>query len=201
MTAQHHEAQKIEAAPPAQKAAPVLGCVGSADEFSGQLPPEQPRLDGMGTACSGVKSSPDEMRAKIFRLEAEILSHPQTEIPTTHHFAPGIYMRQVRIPAGTVVTGAIHKTEHLNILSQGVISVWTEYGMKTLRASSVIPSKPGIKRVGYAHEDSVWITVCHNPENETDTDNLEALLTTNSYSEFLEYIRDQETRLLYQGGK
>lgn len=56
MTAQHHEAQKIEAAPPAQKAAPVLGCVGSADEFSGQLPPGRAEPCRKGFRGPGVIS-------------------------------------------------------------------------------------------------------------------------------------------------
>lgn len=146
-----------------------------------------------------LKPTPDEMRQKIMQAEAHILTLPQTELVYAHYFAPGIYMREMRIPKDTVVTGAIHKTEHLNILSQGSLSVWTEDGMKRITASTVIPSKPGIKRVGYAHEDSVWITVCHNPSGEKDIDTLEKLFTTNSYDEFLEFAK--QSKLLEQGGK
>lgn len=142
----------------------------------------------------------DEMRAKIFALENEILKCPQTPIPTTHHFAPGIYMREIFIPKGTVLTGAIHKTEHLNILSQGEMSVWTEGGIKQVKASTVIKSQPGIKRTGYAHEDSVWITVCHNETNESDIKKLEDTLTTNSYEEFLEFIGKTDAKQIAQGG-
>lgn len=133
--------------------------------------------------------SKDEMREKILKIESVMLEmkDSQIEIKTTHHFAPGVYMREIFIPKGTTLTGKIHKTEHLNILSQGELSVWTDEGMKTLKSSTVIKSQPGIKRVGYAHEDSVWITVHSNPENEQDTDKIESMLIAKSFDEVLEF--------------
>ena len=130
-------------------------------------------------------STPEQMRSKICALEEKMLEQPQVEIKTTHYYAPQIYMRQIFIPRGTLLTGKIHKTEHLNILSQGIMTVWTDEGMKKLKASTVIKSKPGIKRVGYAHEDSVWITVHHNPDNIKDTDALEEILIAKSFEEVI----------------
>lgn len=147
------------------------------------------------------KVDAEEMRCKIFSLEAEILKKPQVEFKTTHYFAPGIYMREIFIPKDTVLTGAIHKTEHLNILSQGEMSVWTEEGPKRIKASTVVKSGPGIKRAGYAHEDSVWITVCHNPDNESDVEKLEDILTTNSYEEFLQFMEQSKPKQISEGGK
>lgn len=130
-----------------------------------------------------VQKTPEEMRASILKLEATMMAmtNAHIEIKTTHHFAPGVYMREVLIPKGACVTGKIHKTEHMNILSQGELSVMTEDGIKRLKASTVIKSKPGIKRVGYAHEDSVWITV--HPTEETDLDKLEELLIAKNFTE------------------
>lgn len=142
-----------------------------------------------------TKRTPQEMRAKIVELEALMKAMPkevQIEIPTTHYFAPGIYMRQVFIPKGATVTGKIHKTEHLNILSQGKLAVLTEDGMKTLTASTVVKSMPGIKRVGHALEDSVWITVHANPSEEQDTDKLEAALVVETFEEFLAHSEKQQ---------
>lgn len=134
------------------------------------------------------KRSPAEMRNLIVSLEQTMFQMvaQQVEIKTTHHFAPGVYMREVLIPKGVTVTGKIHKTEHLNILSQGKLTVWTEDGMKTLTASTVVKSNPGIKRVGYAHEDSVWITV--HPTDETDLEKLEEVLIAKSFDEVLEFL-------------
>lgn len=142
--------------------------------------------------------SPAEMREKILRLEAAMLAMKEhhIEIKTTHHFAPGVYMREIFIPKGTTLTGKIHKTEHLNILSQGDLSVWTEDGIKRLKASTVVKSQPGIKRVGYAHEDSVWITVHHNASDETDVDKIEEMLIAKTFDEVLGFT---ETKKI-QGG-
>lgn len=126
---------------------------------------------------------PNEARQRILELEAAMLAMPehQIEIKTTHHFAPGVYCREVFIPKGATVVGKIHKTEHLNILSQGELTVWTDEGMKRLKAPATILSKPGIKRVGYAHEDSVWTTI--HPTTETDLEKLEELLIAKDFAE------------------
>lgn len=137
------------------------------------------------------KEATEEMRAKILKIEAAMFAMPEhhIEIKTTHHFAPGLYMREIFIPKGTTLTGKIHKTEHLNILSQGDISVLTEHGIKRLKASTVIKSNPGIKRVGFAHEDSVWITVHPNVENERDVGLIEDMLIAKTFDEALEFSR------------
>lgn len=130
--------------------------------------------------------TPEQMRTLILDLEKTMfeMKEHQIEIETTHYFAPGVYMRQVFIPKGATVVGKIHKTEHLNILSQGELSVLTEDGIKRLKASTVVKSSPGIKRVGYAHEDSVWITV--HPTDETDVDKIEEMLIAKTFDEVLE---------------
>ncbi len=134
-----------------------------------------------------------EMRGKIMQLESVMKQMPnQIEIKTTHHFAPGVYMREILIPKGATVTGKIHKTEHLNILSQGELTVWTEDGMKRLKASQVIKSLPGIKRVGHAHEDTVWITVHPNTGNETDPEKLEEMLIAKNFDEVLAFMEPKK---------
>lgn len=112
--------------------------------------------------------------AEIQRLQAVVGALPQVDMPPVHHFAAGLYGREIHIPAGTVVVGKMHKTQHLNILAAGEITVWTETGMKRVCAPYVMVSEPGTKRVGYAHTDTVWITV--HASHETDLDKLEAEL-------------------------
>ena len=134
--------------------------------------------------------NPAEMRAKIMKLESAMMAMPEhhIECKVTHHFADGVYMRELLIPKGCCLTGKIHKTEHMNILSQGEMTVWTESGMKRLSASTVIKSLPGIKRVGFAHEDSIWITVHHNPEGEKDLDKLEEMIIAKTFEEALQFV-------------
>lgn len=119
------------------------------------------------------------LREKVMRLEEALKQLPQLPEDVHHHFAPGVYMRELRIPKGAVLTGKIHRTEHLNILASGEISVLTEHGVKRLKAPCVIKSSPGIKRAGYAHEDTVWI--CVHPTTETDLAKLEEQLIAPSF--------------------
>lgn len=134
---------------------------------------------------SDAGKTPVEIRASILKLEAAMLAMKDAhiELKITHHFSDGVYMRELFIPKGTCLTGKIHKTEHLNILSQGELSVMTEDGVKRLKASMVIKSQPGIKRVGFAHEDSVWITVHHNPDDAQDIDQIEERLIAKAFEE------------------
>jgi hypothetical protein len=81
------------------------------------------------------------------------------DVPVIHHFAPGVYMRQMDAIAGTLVVSKMHRTEHMNILLKGALTVATENGIEYLRAPCVLKSMPGTKRIGYFHEDSSWITV------------------------------------------
>jgi hypothetical protein len=98
-------------------------------------------------------------RVEIERLEAHLREQPQVAIATRHYFAAGLYAREILIPAGVLLTGRVHRQEHLNILSQGEITVWTEEGIRRLKAPYTLVSRPGTKRVGLAHSDTVWTTV------------------------------------------
>ena len=105
-------------------------------------------------------------------------------IEPKHYFANGLYMREIFIPKGVTLTGKIHKTEHLCVLSLGEVSVYTDDGMKRLKASTVVKSSPGTKRVLYAHEDSVWINAHFNPSNENDLDKIEAHYVAETFKEY-----------------
>jgi len=125
----------------------------------------------------------------VQKLEAVILELPQLELEIHHHFAPGIYARELRIPKGVVLTGYIHKTEHLNIISAGVIEVSNLGESKHIEAPCTFVSKPGTKRAGYALQDTVWTTV--HATDVTDVPELEDMLVTNDYS-LVEHIVDQD---------
>lgn len=113
-------------------------------------------------------------RAQIEELERHLAVHPDriADLDVVHHFTPGMYAREMHIPAGVMLTGKIHKTRHMNVLSKGDITVWTEGGMKRLTAPYAFESQPGTKRVGYAHSDCVWTT--YHFTFETDLDAIEA---------------------------
>lgn len=98
-------------------------------------------------------------------------SPDQIDVPVQHHFAPGVYMRQMDAAAGTLVVSKMHRTEHMNILLKGSLTVATEDGIQLMTAPCVLKSMPGTKRIGYFHEDSSWITV--HPTSDTDLEKIE----------------------------
>lgn len=98
-------------------------------------------------------------REQIEALQREVQKLPQIEPETKNYFADGMYAREVFRVAGTLVVGKVHKKEHFFILVKGDLTVWTEAGMKRVQAPFVWVSKPGTKRVTYAHEDSTAVTV------------------------------------------
>jgi hypothetical protein len=113
---------------------------------------------------------------QIMALEARIKEYPQHEFQTRHYFADGIYVREILIPAGVMLTGKIHKTAHVNIVSQGELLVWTEQGMKRIRAPYTFVSQPGTKRVGWAVSDTIWSTIHPNLDSTQDLAELERQL-------------------------
>lgn len=121
-----------------------------------------------------------DARDKIMSFERELKKLEQVDLPVEHHFAPGIYMRRMLIPAGVCLTGKIHKHVHLNICT-GDISIYTEDGPKRLTGQHIMLSSVGVKRVGFAHTDTTWITVHLNPTDETDIEKLEHMYVTNDF--------------------
>lgn len=97
---------------------------------------------------------------------------PQVEMPTKHHFLPGLYLREIFMPAGTIVIGKIHRTEHFNIIQQGSVTLLGDGTCQRLTAPCTFVSKPGVQKVLYIHEDCVWTTV--HQTQETTMEALEA---------------------------
>jgi len=118
---------------------------------------------------------PDHVsRDQIERLQAEMSLMPQAELTTEHSFSPGMYMRKVFRPAGTLIVGKVHKEPHFFLCAKGEIIAWTENGMKRLQAGDVVESKPGTKRVTLAVTDAIGITI--HRTDKTDLDEIEAEL-------------------------
>jgi hypothetical protein len=120
-----------------------------------------------------------EMNAsqKIDALEAAICDMPTRIYPEpVHHFAPGIYARELFMPAGSLITSKIHKTEHPYIISKGRALVWTEQdGVVEICAPHFGITLPGTRRVLFIYEDCIWTTF--HSTNMTDPDEIENEIT------------------------
>lgn len=107
------------------------------------------------------------------QLAGVIRTMPQIEVPLKHRFTPGLYSREIQLPAGSINISKIHKSEHQFIISKGHVEVYDPRAGKSVHY--VAPyhgiTKPGTQRAVYAHEDSVWTTF--HATDETDTDKIE----------------------------
>jgi hypothetical protein len=110
-------------------------------------------------------------REKIVQLEEVILSAPEAHVTLEpkNHFADGIYLRELFIPAGVIVTGKIHRTRHMTIIASGTVRITTDSGIQEITGPAVFVSEPGIKKAAYAITD----TVVMNPHPTESTDLIE----------------------------
>lgn len=113
-----------------------------------------------------TEAGPDH--SEVYRLEAEILKHPQVEMPVAHDHCDGVYARSMFIPAGTVATGAVHRGESFFVVRMGVLIAHTPEGPMEFRAGHMTATKPGDKRAVVAVTDVIVTTFHSNPDNETD---------------------------------
>ena len=124
------------------------------------------------------------MRDNIVQLEALILAAPQLDVPLEHRFLPGVYVRSAAcIPAGTIFTSRIHKSEHFCFIVSGELTLATEEGSERIVGPCFIHAMPGTKRAAVCHTDVCWINIHPNPTNETDVSRIEDLLVTDDFED------------------
>ncbi len=104
----------------------------------------------------------------VLKLEAAFLDMPQADCPITHRFADGIYIREVRMPAGSYVIGHHHKSDHLNIMLTGHLTILNDDGTKTdLHAPQTFIAPAG-RKIAYIHEDVIWQNVFATEERDVE---------------------------------
>lgn len=123
-----------------------------------------------------AKRSRSEEWKQINDADRLIAQCPQVKMPLYHLFGPGWYARSIFIPADTIATTLIHRQEHPFVVSLGNVSVWTdEDRWEHLFAPHIGVTKPGTRRLLYAHTDVIWHTF--HVTNETDLKKLVDELT------------------------
>lgn len=122
---------------------------------------------------------------RIDQLEVKMVANfAVIDCPLSHLFAKGMYIRQVFIPANSLLTSEVHKTQHPFTISKGRVlisdgngewvEVWAPYTGIT---------QPGTRRVVCALEDTVWTTfhaikTITGKENDLSVDDKELIINT-----------------------
>lgn len=136
----------------------------------------------------------EEVIANIYELEEAILALPNSfgkdssEVSYRHWFVPGIYGREITLPAGMVLTTEIHASENIGVLSKGSFTFYSEKGIEYIEAPAALITKVGTKRAMYTHTEVVYTTFHFNPDDERDIDTLVARYTFKNELVYQQYL-------------
>jgi hypothetical protein len=126
----------------------------------------------------------------VKKATATLKEYPQANIETIHHFCGGVYMREIRIPAGTMLIGKIHKKEHLCILN-GDIEIVSNDVAGHFSGYLTFVSKPGVQRIGYALADTVFTSVHAIDYAGKSIQQLEHELTVETLEEYQQFLTNE----------
>ena len=100
-------------------------------------------------------------------LELAMAKLPLLDLEVVNRFTDGMYIRELHIPAGTMVTTMTHKTQHPFVVSKGKILVTSDTeGSVTIEAPHTGITEPNTRRAAHALTDTIWTTF--HVTNETD---------------------------------
>ena len=121
----------------------------------------------------------------IEAVEAHMLTLPPVECPVEHIFGPGIYIRQVFMPAGSIVMGHSHKHESLNMVLSGKRALLENGIRREVAAPYVFTGSVG-RKLAYVLEDCVFQNIFAT--EETDIERLEDMFVEKSQA-YMESIQ------------
>ena len=101
-------------------------------------------------------------------------------------------MREITMPAGSLIIGHEHLTEHFNVILTGKARVMIDGVIEDLVAPCYFISKPNVRKVLYIVEEMKFATI--HPTEETSVDVLEQTLIRKSNS----FIKHEEVKALLE---
>ena len=107
------------------------------------------------------------------------------DFPIKHNFSDQLYMREMKMKAGTFVVSAMHHTDHFWFLMTGRIQVTTDGETVEHIAPCFEKSIKGAKRLITCTEDCVFINVHKNPSNEQNLDKIQKNLYSFTIEEYV----------------
>ena len=107
-------------------------------------------------------------RDDILRLQKSMLPLECEPPEPSHYFAPGMYLRELTIPAGMLIVGKTHKYQHFLIITRGSGRVISEFADREMEAGDIYVSPAWSKRAILAYEDLTMVTVHVNEDDTTD---------------------------------
>lgn len=108
---------------------------------------------------------------KVEAILPELRAMPQVDCQEKHYFGPSLYIKEVTMPAGSVIIGKPHKVAHMCVMLQGKMILVAEDGSKKeVKAPLTFVGTPG-RKVAYILETTVFQNIYAT--DETDVEKLE----------------------------
>ena len=118
------------------------------------------------------------IKSSINNLVKEVTAAEQVDCPVNHYFGPNIYIREIIIPAGTVIVGKYHKEDHLcNMIEGQMVVVDDDGARKEVKAPCVFVAKKG-RKIAYVSKTVRFQNIFSTPE--TDIEKLENMFVEDS---------------------
>tara|TARA_R110000765_G_scaffold48361_1_gene98947 strand:+ start:571 stop:1053 length:483 start_codon:yes stop_codon:yes gene_type:complete len=93
------------------------------------------------------------------------------EVPITHRFTEGLYIREIFVSAGTLFTTETHKKQNPFVISLGKYKVYDGENILVIEAPHTGITEPNTRRLVYAEEDTIWTTF--HVTDKTDIEEIE----------------------------
>lgn len=141
-----------------------------------------PASGGLNEGLAAIGSNV-ELAARLMSKEKQV------KCSVIHRFGPGICIREVSMPAGTLSIGHHQNFEHVNFMLKGRVTMLNDDGSTSELDATEEPiffvGKPG-RKVGFIHEDMVWQNIYATDKTDVDAIELEFVTKTDEWKLSLE---------------
>ena len=138
------------------------------------------------SATSNGYLSPDRIRRRIKMLEVEqaLMGFEQIDPGVTHFMHGDTYIRSMFIPAGLLIVGRIHATDHTCMI-EGDVYVSDEFTDEHYQGFIMFHSPSGSKRIVRTERDSRFTTIHHIPgAGNMTVEEIEAIICYTNYADY-----------------
>ena len=131
---------------------------------------------------------------KLDIAEAKMLEYDTVPLPLFHRFTPGLYIREIHIPAGIAASTRRHKQEHPFVILEGNGWIVSEDEIPQEYVAPYFGITPkGTRRIVIAETDTRWITF--HATDLVDPDQIGEELTESSGNPLIENHDDPKVNL------
>lgn len=119
-----------------------------------------------------------EKLAYLAHRWAPVTDTPVEACPVKHDFSPGLYIREIFVPAGTIFIGRPHRTGHRIVGARGRVVLYINGERRDFDGPFELVTEPGTQIAAHAITDHVAYTYHDNPTDCRDVDECEAAAFT-----------------------